>query len=156
VRRVLAVEDQNRVGNIFIVEQVDSEGILVVEINGPINVAALIFIFEAAVDYHSTVISVIIFSIDHVDENAVADPRETVGLVLRGEVWQMQLRNRVDIGYGLDDGTRCQTRILVPLENILWVLKHTERASTQLPWACVRISTFTTRRRAIALRLDHT
>jgi hypothetical protein len=81
VRRVLAVEDQNRFGNIFLVEQVDSEGILVVEINGPINVAALIFIFESAVDYHSTVISVIIFSIDHVNENAVVDPRETVGLV---------------------------------------------------------------------------
>lgn len=60
--------------------------LLVVAIDGAVNVATFVLVLEATVDDHDVLKIVIVFAIHEFQKNALIDARQCVSLILRYEM----------------------------------------------------------------------
>ena len=81
VSRILAMEDQKCFGGGLDVEELGRQVFLVVEVHRSINVAALVFIFEPAVNNDELLVKMIEFAVQDLDQRLFGDSRKAVGLV---------------------------------------------------------------------------
>lgn len=128
VDRILAVEDEESRGlwRGSIAEELVGELLLVVEINGMLDVPAIVFILKAAVDYEYSVVVGAVFGVQNVDHGVLRDARETVGFIIRDEAGEF------GEGMGLvnvHDGSQIRLRlksVVLLLHHVVGVLKHAE------------------------------
>lgn len=97
VSRVLAVKDENGSSLHGVLEQLRGEEVLVVVVDGTIDVAALVLILETAVNDHLLVELVTVLAVQEVDHGFSRDPGDGVGGVIGQEVRQEGLLNLVGI-----------------------------------------------------------
>jgi hypothetical protein len=143
--RVFTVEDQESVGSdTAMLEQVLGQLVLVVVVDGAVDVATVVLVLEAAVNNQDLVVVRAVVAIEDVDECVLLDAGEAVRLFLVEEVRKLLLVGLVEVHR--DRGRRVDVRVVVLLaiDDIVGVLKHAKRTANLLP-----------RRRADGGRLAH-
>jgi hypothetical protein len=101
VGRILAMKDQCGSG-LRRVEKLTGKPIFIIVINGTINVATFILIFEAAINNHNIVELATELSIEKFQEGVFGDARQTVRPILRCKVRKLGLRSGFDVTDGLE------------------------------------------------------
>ena len=124
VGRVLAVQDQSG-ARLRLAEQFVGKFFLVIVVERAIDVAAFILVLETAVDDHDVVEAVIELPTKKLEQSALVDARQSVRLILGGEVRKLQGRRTFDVTDGLE-GCICRYLGLFFGNHICRVLKHTQ------------------------------
>ena len=143
--RVFTVEDQESVGSdTTVLEQILGQLVLVVVVDGTVDVAAVVLVLEAAVNDQNLVVVRAVVAIEDVDESVLLDAGKAVGLFLVEEVRKLLLVGLVEVHR--DGRRRVDVRVVVLLaiDDIVGVLEHAKRTAHLLP-----------RRRADGGRLAH-
>lgn len=106
-------------------EQLTRKFLLVVVIEGAVDVAALILILEAAVNDHDVVEAVIELPVKKFKQSVLANARQSVRLILTDEVRKLGGGRTVHVGDRLE-GCICRYLGLFFGNHICRVLKHTQ------------------------------
>lgn len=95
---VLAVEDQESVGSdTAVFKQIRGELVLVVVVDGTVDVATVVLVLETAVHDQDLVIVRVVVAIEDVDKSVLLDTGEAVGLLLVEEVRKLGFVGLVEI-----------------------------------------------------------
>ena len=133
------MEDEYSVGFICFSKESRGQTVLVGVVESTLDMTAVVFIFEAAVDDQDIVISIIVFPIENVDQSLVFNTREIVSLVIGEEMRQVELRFGFDVGNTLNCGTCFQTGVPILFHDVVRMLEHADGSPAQLLWPNIRI-----------------
>ena len=102
--------------------------ILVVEIDGTVDVAAIKLILKPAINYNCFVKPIFVIALEHRYQCLLADPRKTVWFVIWDEIWKAELMALINI----HDCVKGTLRLLC-LHYVRGMLEHTQRSSELFP-----------------------
>lgn len=132
--RVFAVEDQECVGSdTTMFEQVLGQLVLVIVVDGAVDVATVVLVLEAAVNDQDLVVVRVVVAIENADEGVLLDTRKAIRFFLVDEVRELGLVWLVEVHR--DGRRRVDVRVIVLLaiDDIVGVLKHAKRTAHLLP-----------------------
>jgi hypothetical protein len=124
VRGVFTVQNQGS-ARLDGAKQITGQLVLIIIVQGTIDVATLILVLETTVDNHDMVEAVAEFSIQKLDECALVDARQVVRLLLGDKVRKLKAGRTVDIA-GRLKGCICRYLGLFLRNYIGRMLKHTQ------------------------------
>lgn len=124
VRRVFTVQNQSG-ARLHRAKQITGKLVLVIIVEGAVDVTAFVFILETAVDDHDVVETVIELPIQKLDECALVDARQVVRLFLGDKVRKLEAGRTFDVADGLK-GCICRYLGLFFDDHIRRVLKHAQ------------------------------
>lgn len=124
VRGIFTVQNQSG-ARLHRAEQLTGKLVLVIKIEGTVDMAALILVLESAIDNHDMVEPVIELPIQKLDECALVDARQVVRLFLGDEVRKLKAWRTFHVTDRLD-GCICRYLGLFFGDHISRVLKHTQ------------------------------
>jgi hypothetical protein len=151
--RVFTVEDQESVGSdTTVLEQILGQLVLVVVVDGTVDVATVVLVLETAVNNQDLIVVRAVVAIKDVDERVLLDARKAIRLFLVEEVRKLLLVGLVEVHR--DGRRRVDVRVVVLLaiDDIVGVLKHAKRTTNLLPRRRAdggRLADLRTERRAI-------
>lgn len=131
---VFAVKDQESVGSdTAVFEQIRGQLVLVVVIDGTVNVATVVLVLETAVNDQDLVVVRVVVAIEDVDKSVLLDAGEAVRFFLVEEVRKLGFVGLVEIHR--DGRRRVDVRVVVLLaiDDIVGVLEHAKRTAHLLP-----------------------
>jgi hypothetical protein len=99
--RVFAVEKQKSPSFHRAVEQVRGEQLLIIVVDGPINVTSVIFILESTVNDKSVVVVLVVLAVQNIKEGVPRNSGYAVILVLGEEMREHRVGSLFDIENGL-------------------------------------------------------
>lgn len=124
VCRVFTVQNKSSAG-LGRAEELTSKLLLIIVVDGAIDVPALVLVLEAAIDDHDVVKAVVELSVQKFEEGALVDARHFVRLILGDEVRKLQSGRTFEVTDGLK-GCICRYLCLLFGHHIRRVLKHTQ------------------------------
>lgn len=126
------MEDQESLaGQLALLKQVTSQLVLVIEVDGSVDVTTLVLVFKPAINHHVLIVLVLVLAIEHIYEGIAADPGNAIRLTFLEEVWKNRARNLVDIHDGLK--TASWAIVFLIFHEIAWILEHAEGSPKLLP-----------------------
>jgi len=132
--RVFTVKDEQSVGSdTAVLEQILGQLVLVVVVDGTVDVATVVLVLEAAVNDQDLVVVRAVVAVEDIDESVLLDAGEAVRLFLVEEVGKLLLVGLVEV-HG-DGRRRVDVRVVVLLaiDDIVGVLEHAKRTAHLLP-----------------------
>lgn len=124
VRRIFTVQNQSG-ARLHGAKQLTGKLVLVIKVEGAVDVTALILVLETAIYNHDTVETVIELPIQKLDECALVDARQVVRLFLGDEVRKLKAWRTFHVTDGLE-GCICRYLGLFFGDHITRVLKHAQ------------------------------
>lgn len=136
MRRVLAVEYQQRVFTRRGLEEALGKLFLVTKVQSTFNVPTVVFILKAAVNDHLVVIQVVVNTIEYVNQSLTGNAREALWLA-SGEMGKLERVDIINIHYRLKTTGLIVILFLLGIHDITRALEHAQRTS-ELAWAARR------------------
>lgn len=106
---------------------------LIVEVDGALNVAAIVFVFKSAVDDDDTVVCAVVLCIKNVGHGILGDARETVGVVVGDEMGKLESVLLLDLHCRREwsGGRNVEAFVILP-HDVVRVLEHAEGSADLL------------------------
>lgn len=133
VSRVLAVEDDEGTAFHRGSEEVGNQKVLVVVVDGAVDVATIVLVLEAAVDDELVIVSLVVLSIENVQQCLAFYARNVVALSFGKEMGQDGLGGLLNIHHRRES-RGCWRLLLLGLHHLPRVLEHAQRAAVLLTW----------------------
>lgn len=139
VGRIFAVQNKGRPG-LGAGKELRSQVLLVVVVHRAVDVSSLILVLKAAIDNQNVVELFVEFPIHELQENGFVDTGQRVSLVLMDDMREVEARGSFDVANRLK-WCICSKVGLFFDNNILWMLKHTQRTPALFTRAHQRVGT---------------
>ena len=128
MRRVLAVEHQQRVFTRRGLEETLGKLLLVTKVQSTFNVPTIVFILKATVNHHLVVIQVVVNTIKDVNQGLTGNAREALWLA-SGEMGKFEWVDIINIHYRLKTTGLIGILFLLGIHNITRAFEHAQRTA---------------------------
>lgn len=126
MRRVFAMEDEERIGRYVGVEQHLSQLILLAEVGCAMDMAASELVLESTVDDDLLIVHMIEVAIENADQRAIGDTGEAIRLTRRCEAGELERGSVVNVHHRLQTARGVAVGLLPLVHDVAGVLVHTQ------------------------------